>query len=138
MQLYRSAASFAIRWTMNACLLTVARAGGALHTQAQQGSSLVQSTAWMERRRPTLPEESSERARGLLCAKRIKKFRLRPKTNSGDRLHSAAATTKGIAALHRQSLETYLGQLRQCCNAQRAVISPEQGSHKEQQCSQRS
>ena len=31
MQLYRSAASFAIRWTMNAYLLTVARAGGALH-----------------------------------------------------------------------------------------------------------
>ena len=32
----------------------------------------VPSTAWMERRRPALPEESSERARGVLWAKRIK------------------------------------------------------------------
>ena len=34
----------------------------------------VQSTAWMERRRPALPEESSERARGVLCAKRTTGF----------------------------------------------------------------
>ena len=35
-------------------------------------AALLQSTAWMERRRPALPEESSERARALICAKRIK------------------------------------------------------------------
>ena len=39
MQLYRSVASFAIRWTMNAYLLTVARAGGALHSATARQQS---------------------------------------------------------------------------------------------------
>ena len=40
--------------------------------QPLAAASAAQSTAWMERRRPALPEESSERARAVLCAKRIK------------------------------------------------------------------
>jgi len=72
MQLYRSAASFAIRWTMNASVYWRMQApAAALCTVPQQGKQSVQSTAWMEIRRPALPEESSERARGVLRAKRI-------------------------------------------------------------------
>ena len=55
------------------CVITDSckRRTAALCTARQRS---LQSTAWMERRRPTLPEESSERARGVLRAKRIKSF----------------------------------------------------------------
>ena len=58
--------AFALDCTRGARLFNAATRVLAVHS--------VQSTARMEIRRPALPEESWERARALLCAKRITRF----------------------------------------------------------------
>ena len=64
----------------------------------------VQSTAWMESRRPALPEQSSERARGVLCAKRIKSFsQWLHLCLLWHRLHLAAATSRDCSAARQSS-----------------------------------
>ena len=70
----------------------------------------VQSTAWMERRRPALPEESSERARGVLCAKRIYSFSLSIHFEWGCSGGQTGAREHPELKRARYSLQTYRGR----------------------------
>ena len=111
MQLYRSAASFATRVTMNASVYWRMQApAAALCTVPQQVKHSVQSTAWMERRRPALPEESSERARGVLCAKRIYSFSLSIHFEWGCSGGQTGAREHPELKRARYSLQTYRGR----------------------------
>ena len=111
MQLYRSAASLATHATMNAYATdSCERRTATLCTVPQQGSSPVQSTAWMERRRPALPEESSERARGVLCAKRIYSFSLSIHFEWGCSGGQTGAREHPELKRARYSLQTYRGR----------------------------
>ena len=90
----------------------------------QQGSSPVQSTAWMERRRPALPEGPRSELEPVLCAKRIKSFSQWPSNKVRSGLHSARATSRNCSA-HARAHETYREPAAPAtAPAQRAVISP--------------
>ena len=105
----------------------------------QQGSSPVQSTAWMERRRPALPEESSERARALLCAKRLAKFELQPLgiwlwAAGAIRARASSTDTAREARAH----QTYREPAAQAnSRAQPAVISLSKAATKSSSAAQR-
>ncbi len=91
----------------------------------QQVSTSLQSTAWMEIRRLALPEESSERARGVLSSKRIKSFSLSRRAFGClqvpfSRARPPKASQRFIARASRRILDSCAS----ICNAQRAVISP--------------
>ena len=91
-------------------LHSIAHAARGCSMQRPLAVHSVQSTAWMERRRPALPEESSERARGVLCAKRIYSFSLSIHFEWGCSGGQTGAREHPELKRARYSLQTYRGR----------------------------
>ena len=137
MQLYRSAASFATRWTMNAYLLTVARAGGALHMHRHSKETAAccnRPHGWKGVARRCRRSLGSELE--VFCARN--EFKVLASGSCHFAFWTAALRPPRPAELQRSTPDhdTYPeSQLRQQlqprdeCN--RSTL-PEQGSHKEQ------
>ena len=115
--------------------------GGALHTAVHSKAAVsLQSTAWMERRRPALPEGPRSELGVVLCAKRIKSFRPVASMHFPNaflqRLHWARATSRNRSA-HARARQTYRGRQLQTQRLHRARSRVNQYPLPQSSCSSR-